>query len=180
MRNDNITKWADELATTTEKQATGALVLVNRSKTKAYCCLGFGSCVTMGDVKIEEPDDAAFDFASTDHFVDDEAAETIKVGEAEVVDLAPREFIEWLGYVLPESETGVSFDVYPDWPTNLLLRSNQDKADAERGGDDLHDGTGGPLTSESLATLNDNGFTFTQIADIIRHFGLSDNILGNR
>lgn len=67
--------------------------------------------------------------------------------------LAPREFIEWLGLDIPEeasqqTETGCDITLDCTW--------------LPRGGDRK------PVTA---AWLNDNGFTFKQIADLFRHFG---------
>lgn len=178
MKNENITKWAHDLATTDVKQGTGALVLINPEGTKAYCCLGFGACITMTGVKVTLPDAEARYQAVDGHSVDDQPAAVVDVGEGEITDLAPREFVEWLGYS-PAALAGSSWDIFPDWPTNLRVRSGIDQIERESGGNRNADGTGLPLVHKTLASLNDDGFTFAQIADVINHFGLCDEIQGS-
>lgn len=175
MKNDNITKWADDLRTTTERQTDGALAkkidIGADAEVIGYCCIGFGCTFSAPDIRIEWPDDA------------DDTDDALKgvFGGHRVDDLAPIEFMEWLGYDTHHwsMDQGAAFDIHPDWPTRLRVRSEYDKRDSMLGGDATADHLGKHLVSVSLAGLNDDGVTFAQIADIIHHFGLSDDPTGN-
>lgn len=166
MRNANITKWADELSTTNEQQVTGALCQVGIRGDAAYCCLGFGSTL-VPNLYITMP--SAMKIADSD----DNHAKAL-FGATEADGLAPPEFMEWLGYVM-DDDPGQR-DVYFDFPDNLRVRSAEDRDAANEGGDVGYDEEGAWLPNLTAADANDSGFTFAQIADIIHHFGLADDI----
>lgn len=164
MKNDNITKWADELDATDAAQTKNKLCLVEPDGTKKFCCLGFGSTL-VPDLPVQWP-------MPTEH-MDNPAL----FGEVGAQDVAPREFMEWLGYTIPASRGDGGdpwqWDVFPDWPADIRHphpdEHERHPSEPEREGILFTEST-------SLANLNDEGFTFKQIADIIRHFGLRDSI----
>lgn len=148
MKNANITAWVNDLATTDAEQAQGALCYTDPEGRKAYCCLGKGSTLVPG-LQIFEPERGDSEY--------DTSVVKVKFGDAQEDDLAPREFMEWLGY-----EEGVksecAFNVFVDFP-DYLTSPNDTK-----------------LRYFGAADLNDAGFTFAQIADVIRYFGLHDKV----
>jgi hypothetical protein len=81
--------------------------------------------------------------------------------------LPPAQWYDWLGVPVNEfSRRSVKhgLDLYIDWPAPLTQRPNDH-------------GWSGPYLSASLgtaATLNDQGFTFRQIADILDYFGVKE------
>lgn len=163
MKNDNIMKWADDLAATTEAQGTGAMCVIEDDGKKHYCCLGLGSAISAPGIPVVSFHDG-FKFA---------------FGAAQADGLAPIEFVEWLGYTVEPNEVGAvtkQFDVYFDFPTGMRVRSMQDKNAECDGGTTESDHLGGFLSEHTAATLNDDDFTFEQIADVIRHFGLADSL----
>lgn len=178
MKSDNITKWAHDLRTTVERQATGALAMrldVGEVKDSVgYCCIGFGCTVSAPGIAIRWPDES-------EDFIDDGDPTRARFGTHAVDDLAPIEFMEWLGYDADHwnMDRESAYDIHPDWPTNLRERSAQDVAAKDDGGSNRYDHQGKHLVSVSLAGLNDDGVTFAQIADVIHHFGLSDDPTGN-
>lgn len=70
--------------------------------------------------------------------------------------MAPIEFIDWLGLHQYTSTRLGNYDIRLDIPTDLIDR------DAV------------PLKRLTCSRLNDQGFTFPQIADLIDYFGLSE------
>lgn len=170
MRNENITVWADDLATTTEQQCTGHLAMVDSDGHKAYCCLGFGSMKVPG-LQIKFPEPADFAYA--------EQERAGRFGVMELEGLAPVEFMTWLGYTVT-SQSQRQFEVYFDIPPNWRIRSYEDVSTQSAGGNRDFDHTADLMMVEaSAAVMNDDGHTFRQIADMIRYFGLSDDIVPN-
>lgn len=176
MRNDNITAWANGLIATSDKQAEGHLCVVNRETgERQFCCLGWGSAYLVPGLEIHWPE--GDDFTAYDEHglaVGMRDEESVQFGAAAVNGCAPREFIEWLGYTPEPYQQGApnEWDVYLDIPHDLRVRPQYDKPD------DPMDHTS-PLFDDALemltltcATLNDEGFTFAQIGDLIRYFGL--------
>jgi hypothetical protein len=167
MFNFNILTWANELATTDKEQAPGALCLAFSDGRKSYCCLGLGSTL-VPDMKISKPM----------FYTLDRAVPQVKVGfgklKADV--LAPIEFMSWLGYDMSEKSADTDYDVYFDIPDSITERSSFDREAEGDGGNPDYDETCGLLRKNSAASLNDDGLTFAQIADIIRYFGLSDEV----
>lgn len=179
MFNENIIKWATTLKETDAQQGAGALCLVGSTGERAYCCLGLGSTL-VPNMPIREP-----------IFVEHLGVETmihtehphLKVcfGNEGVDALAPIEFMEWLGYDMsgegePQWRTHAEFDVYIDFPEALRERNVEDLSEEGMGYDREYDSEGNSLAGNSCASLNDDGFTFTQIGDLILFFGLSDRV----
>lgn len=97
MKTPNMMAWCDELATTTDPQATGGLVkdvtpIDSREIRLGYCCLGIGE-------KKVDPDSHRLD-------------------PQEGFGLPSRTFIDWLG--ITESAQPVASDPVVDWPRALL------------------------------------------------------------
>lgn len=135
MNTDNIKTWTERLRDPQLKQARATLCMLHPDDTRSYCCLGLGSTLVP-----DMPAKVAFDGSS------------LLFGETQNENLAPREFIEWLGLKMPFSR---SADITIDMP-RLPLHDTPDRY----------------LYHLSCASLNDCGFTFPQIADLIDHFGL--------
>jgi len=168
MRNQNITQWADDLATTKERQARASLCIEYVGEQKEYCCLGLGSTlVPKMQIKQVGTGDLTPDGRSKFAF-----------GRTGATSLAPYEFMVWLGYdeddLIP-FDAG-EYDVYFDIPYSIKERSIDAQNNAAFDDDPSLDGSGVPLVNNSAASLNDDGFTFKQIADVIRYFGLSDEV----
>lgn len=72
---------------------------------------------------------------------------------------APYAFIEWLGFSAG-SHLG-EWDLSVDWTSGLHLPTTTRRGRLYK--DDL----------DSVAALNDAGFTFAQIADVVEYFGVS-------
>lgn len=148
MKNENITRWVNDLATTDAEQAQGALCYIDAEGRTAYCCLGKGSML-VPDMPTLFPD-----FGDPDYDVN---ASKVRFGYDREDDLAPREFMKWLGYE-EGIDTECSFNVFIDFP------------------EDLRDPKDTVLHYFGAADLNDSGFTFAEIADVIRYFGLQDKV----
>lgn len=169
MRNTNITKWADDLSATNLRQVAGVLARADDVVAGyGYCCLGFGCQISAPGI------------TATPTEVDRGISQLL-FGRERADGLAPIEFIEWLGYDTDEIPSGLvssQYDVYFDFPTELRTRSHEDYNREHEGGDRDHDDHGSLMfNSVSASTLNDEGFSFAQIADIIRHFGLCDTVV---
>ena len=77
--------------------------------------------------------------------------------------LAPRQFIEWLGLepcVLPDGRVKGEQDVCLGWPEYNVFDARTTTA------------AGAALAGLTCSALNDVGFTFPQIADLIDYFGV--------
>lgn len=150
MNEENFRAWLNEMWTTDKPQATGNLcALTNEGADYAlgYCCLGLGSMLVPNIV--------------THNFVDEESGSIEKVafGDEGCDELAPAEFIEWLGFTHGSAH---QYDLRVDWDESLRVPNGgfyEDSSD---------------LTS--AASLNDSGFNFKQIADIFNHFGVRNVI----
>lgn len=175
MKNDNITTWCDALATTEERQVTGALAKVidegSDSGKVGFCCLGFGTCEVMGHhITVSTG-------RLIDHHHPEDVDEDTTLYLDGVTETAPFVFRQWLGLIPEDADEyervltidgrenrwAEQKDVFIDWPT----------------GEDAYphahavQGHGVPvLLHSSCADLNDEGFTFAQIADVVRYFGL--------
>lgn len=155
VNQESLTRWLDDLAHTTAPQCQGALskqVLVNAD---GDLIDAFGApkvgycCLGRGDVVRG---------ATTEGHRTEERA------------LAGRGFLDWLGFDMTEhddnthecagSECDCEFDLWVAWPDEYRVLLGEDiVADVATG-----------------AGLNDGGFTFKQIADIFRYFGVSDRV----
>lgn len=110
---------------------------------EGYCCLGIG-CVVAGIEAVSDFDRHAF-------------------GEHRCDSLAPYEFMEWLGISYDPEYSDQEFDLVIDWPEEMTLRVSRYSSS------DIQAEYSGVWT---LAKLNDSGFTFAQIADVIEYFGI--------
>lgn len=176
MWNDNIKKWVDDLLTTTDAQVDGKLCEVeyrgdpvdgDPKRHVGYCCLGKGSTLVP---KIEQ-------FWPDDDYPD---GGTVYFGARRAGQLAPREFMEWLGYNVSAdvlaSRTS-EWDVFIDFPVDMRIRSGYDRNKSDVGGDRMNDMYGEFIRENmSCANLNDADFTFKQIGMLIKHFGLYDDL----
>lgn len=158
---DHVRTWVAALRDPEAKQATGRLAkFIDDEGTVGYCCLGLGS-------KIAGIKECAFNEDDADlSELEDEPA--FEYGEDHSTELAPVEFKAWLGYeVTPDEESG---DVY----LNCGVTMQGKVSDGE-----TVDGVWAPIDPPvierlSLAELNDDGWTFAQIADCINYFGLEE------
>lgn len=166
MMNDNIRAWIEQMRTTTEEQAQQHLAVcrhdeVTGQRVIGYCCLGLGS-KELADVNVQ--------------IVDEGMNETVYMNQMQ--DLAPVAFRVWLGvldeegYVMND-ESDVSID-YPlravDYSDPGLTRLANLRQQGHGGSPTYTPPLVGALMS--AASLNDAGFTFAQIADVVAYFGL--------
>lgn len=154
--NENIKTWTTALRDPSLRQTQGKLCRIDPDTgTPSYCCLGVAASIAP-DVEMSEPcDDPDCDFYDCHGHSD-----TVLFNGVE--DLLPAEVAGWLG-VEPDGEM---IDLVPDWGDRLLALRTQ-------GGDPaVQPVTRGPerMGSQTLATLNDHGLTFPQIADLIDYF----------
>lgn len=164
-RTERIRAWCDVLWEGTYEQGKGHLAAstvtfhedADPTVTVGYCCLGVGCLV-----------------AGVRHEVETNPSERL-VEEGDPLgnfgdgytDLAPPEFMDWLGLPVGNSigrETNGS-DVYIDIPVGMPKQGLEDAGSAFQQ-------TQGQITA---AGLNDSGFTFPQIADLIWYFGLVEH-----
>ena len=157
MNEANIKAWVQNLRTTTLKQGKNHLCEVDPKGGRHFCCLGVGSKQ-----------------AGVPHQVNEET-HMLEFGDEHADNLAPYEFMVWLGLVPHSVETDVAqhgepldvedgYDVHLDYPYEIRNLRQQGKEFSASAG-----------TFSSLSTaasLNDSGFTFAQIADMIDYFGL--------
>lgn len=174
MRTDNMTTWANGLLTTTDKQADGTMCRQFASGRKEFCCLGWGSTL-VPNMPIRWEDANLIGKDPDFHY-------EIGFGEAGTAGLAPIEFMEWLGYDMSEVENrSGAWDVFIDFPEGLRVRPDYDT----RGEALDHESpyfTDAVLmrTNMTCASLNDSGFTFAQIGDLLLYFGITDEINPNK
>lgn len=150
MNITRIREWTTTLRSGRFQQTDGVLAKVEEDATTYHCCLGVGceiANVTKDVHEYEYEDDVEEGRMN---------AEThVYYGKDPTEDLAPQEFVEWLGLTMPPGSPGVDLPI--DIPIDHLGRRDRE---------------GVMSVSWSCAGLNDQGFTFTQIADIIDYFGL--------
>lgn len=148
MNIEHVAEWVRVMRTTTKPQAQEALVkIIDGDGTLGYCCLGLGAVECLGFQPIW----------------DDGLEVGDKLTVAGVTDLAPREFVKWLGLYPTTDDIRTEFDIWINWPRGMIDREGH----WFRPDDGAHRQTG--LT---CASLNDAGFTFAQIADIVEFFGI--------
>ena len=164
MKNDNILAFAQNLQTTDKIQAGGTLVrkvpVRDDLEAVGFCCLGVQS-VDLGFIHIHEG----------------QGCLRLENGHQMPMALAPRALAEWLGFDVPEQDPEDSqYNFEVDWDEDLSTPPYASD-----------DGTRYVYTEpdggiDTLAALNDqmkpnmvdHEFTFAQIGDIVRHFGLKD------
>lgn len=150
MNIDNINTWIAELRTTTHGQAYGKLCLMHSTSdgaVKDFCCLGLGSTLVPG-MEITWPSEESQGIFQPYTYAP-------MFGKGRQSGLAPYEFIEWLGLdVMDPKQYLNTYIVRFDFPDNMRTRS------------------GSHLRDMGAHQFNDAGFTFSQIADLIEHFGL--------
>lgn len=156
MNAEHVAEFVTLLRTTDAPQCQGHLA-EDDGRTRAYCCLGLGSEKAAGVefvIKMDYNDEEDNEYPNPKG-----ALAVANSGEWE---LAPPEFIEWLG--LPEELGGRDI---------LLDIGREIGALYQQGTEHTQHHTQPLLAGIGLATLNDSGCTFAQIADCIEYFGLS-------
>lgn len=151
VNQEKINEWTAALRSGKYKQAIGVLAA---SQQDTYCCLGL-LCVLSGGEVVDNPDLVETGVPGAAN------PKAIEMGGQKYEGLPPVEMVEALGFdlrdalVVEQSFNALPvWDMHPDWGDVM-------------GQDDE------PLQSEhSIAALNDGGFTFEQIADIIDYFGV--------
>lgn len=138
LNDDHLEIWLRTLETTDKPQVKAHLCAVDDDNQVGFCCLGIGSVLAglvpeWSDVDPSAPGNYAY--------LADEA------------DLAPVEFITWLG-LEPEDEGG-AYDIILDYTHEMP------KAEPDYG-----------VWMLRASSLNDWGLTFPQIAQMIRYFGV--------
>lgn len=134
MNLDNVKTWVAALRDPNNHQVRGAL-----RRDAGHCCLGLGYELSGGTLnrisRYQELWTTPSGYSS----------------------LPPTTFHEWLGV---RSRSGLTDDVYLDWPEDLPFREHEFVPDPQH---------------VNLAGLNDDALlTFPQIADLIDYFGLRD------
>lgn len=147
MKNENTAALVAALRSGEYVQGTGHLVTRQDNGDPAYCCLGVGSVVA--GVRRGYYD------GESGQWVDD-------FGMFDGCrDLAPEPLIEWLGLSINDRDMEDGWTVYLDWPEHMSVRSGTTNGVSPAA-----------ASVDQLATLNDGGFTFDQIADLIEYFGV--------
>jgi len=127
-----------------------------------WCCLGIG-CEVAGVEAVPLSEWGPDGTETTLQFM---------FGKQEAMMLAPAELVEWLGFTIPMKNPGTGYDFAIDWPrdqkepwrwaTPYNVAFNYTEyvmIDAD---------------TATLSALNDEGFTFAQIADLIDYFGIKE------
>lgn len=153
MNIDHTRTWTTALRDPSLNQTTGILTEVLIEGGRAHCCLGVG-CVTMG--LDGRPDGQA-----------------IMYGAERAAGLPPKEFHAWLGLLTEQQirsdQPFGSKDVGIDWGEvgELLTYDARNQYVSDTPGEVKR------LKQIGCAGLNDScHLTFSQIADVIDHFGL--------
>lgn len=145
VNEENLALWLEALRSGKYEQTDSRLAVKYPDGPIRYCCLGVG-CEVAGVERIDVTDDEG---KPTGEYA---------FGKVQATDLAPLDFIEWLG-LSPDATTG---DVFIDWPDEyaLLSRQEQDSILLTR-------------DSMSCANMNDSfDMSFEQIADMLAYFGV--------
>lgn len=172
----HVAEFVTLLRNTEAKQANGTLC-AKTEEGYAYCCLGLGSKymgltheTVMGRARemqfilpVEDDDDRTYSA------------------------LPPSEFAEWLigpeGVQQSLEDTygehaadvvlrDLAWDFAVDWPEGMVI-IQRDYPDDE----DWYEVSVAHGDITSLATLNDAGFTFAQIADLVDYFGIRKGVM---
>jgi hypothetical protein len=145
---DNQRAWVDALRSGKFKQGVGALKKF-RDDVPTYCCLGVATELT-GFAGEETEETGLVYFTRPGESEDDSGYVSFPFAEVR----------EWLG---DNNTGGMSGDIYLDVPDEIAkLPSPRGLVDA------IFYNTG-------VSVLNDDGFTFDQIADCIEYFGVRDS-----
>lgn len=152
VNQEKINEWTAALRSGKYKQATGVLAAKEQD---TYCCLGL-LCVLNGGEVVENPNfEAGFLNLST--------RKVIKMDGHQYDSLPPIEMVDALGLdrrdaFVSEQDGEVEqlavWDMYPDWG-DVTGRDGEQFS-----------------VEHAIAALNDSGFTFEQIADIVDYFGV--------
>lgn len=154
MNERHIKAWTERLRHPEQnvRQGERRLCIMPEEGIYYMCCLGVGADMVPSVVR--------------ESYGDPETGETLSYDG--VSTLAPRSFIEWLGldFTADSSRDDEGYDLYVDWPEGL------DYSTRGEGSMDDYQPYFIDTNTGSLAALNDSGFTFKQIADIIDYFGV--------
>lgn len=171
VNEDHFNQWLAAMRDPASVQGEGMLCEW-KPESKGYCCLGLGSTLVPG-LRIE------FNLHSDDESLDEEGADpegrigSVSFGSDGATELAPREFIEWLGLPYSPIRAGwhppapaQDYDIFPDYPLGLAVQgSAPDSVQRTDPGETL-------MAAASASMMNDSGFTFPQIADVFAYFGI--------
>lgn len=160
MNDEHLKQWTNKLRSGTIPQANGVLAKPTDSDQMAMCCLGVG-CAEMGYEVIPK----AGEFAFLDP---DEPGRSYDA-------LPPMKFHAWLGLLSEESQENwadltMTGDVFIDWPEGMAFIGEVIESDT--GANAVHPVDANEAEVGGCAELNDHGFTFEQIADLVDYFGV--------
>lgn len=142
----NFSLWVDELATTDKPQAEGKLC-------------GYVKDAS-GNQKRDSNGDLIIGYCCLGigyDMMEDKDPAYAEYLEPNRASYPPPEFLKWLGLRYDYQ----SDDVVIDWPPDLIARPGE-----------FDDGDPMEQHLPGGADLNDNGFTFAQIADVLGYFGI--------
>ena len=154
---ENQKLWVEELRSGRWRQADGYLKLEGEEG-PAHCCLGVAAELS-GRASMRQAG-SVFHFSGT-HYSDNHEYDTFP----------PYSVMEWiLGREIPVEGTDYSSDKDPRIDlgpvAGLLMQGDKHSLSYNPGWNP------GPIGSLTCAGLNDSGFTFNQIADMIEYFGV--------
>lgn len=153
MNQENFDLWCNALTSGAYPQAKGYL-----KRGGGYCCLGVG-CKVMG-LDQRGPISGIVQFRDPADVNAEDWFES----------MPPLAFHVWLGTLTQEQADRLrvrgtqAADVRINWPDDIKIRGD--------GNDPLTSATKAAVVN-SCSGLNDQGFTFSQIVDLMRHFGIS-------
>ncbi len=167
--NAHFDQWVDSLATTTLPQAQSRLVTINweSGKPEGYCCMG-QACTLVPGLSLTVNEEDTSDWADADgSTVYDEVGWYGQWSET-----APPELLDHLGISHDASE----HDIYVDLPEEYAMTQGKKVVNIQTG-----EATSSGSSSErrlGCSVLNDTyDLTFSQIADVLRYFGIKDTVL---
>lgn len=158
MNQENFDKWCEVLTSGTIPQANGALVYVDEDGHLGMCCLGVGMKVMGEDPIIEQSMERGYNIRT------DEEGEPVVTNS-----LPSMDFMAWLGLITQEQadnfvNEGVYYSDVEIGFHDFDVFVDEDTTD-----------TTSILTTDwtTCAALNDGGFTFSEIVDCMRYFGIA-------
>lgn len=161
--NENIKTWTAALRDPSLRQTTAKLCRLDDDDNESFCCLGVAASLTP-NMEIVPPHRCDCGPSCENDRCPYHGEPVVYFDNEE--DLLPPRAVAWLGL---SDTVDSAVDLEPDWPQEIGELCQQGHR-LESGDEPVHYSSPEPLRGLTLASLNDSGFTFSQIADIIDYF----------
>lgn len=165
---ENQRTWIAELRSGARNQTKSVLKRVGADGEVSFCCLGVAAELSDTCVQRRDEYDERVGFLPANRITDQLGNE---VSPYET--LPPGEVLVWLGiaHEARVASSDITVDV-PDEMRHLREQGTEDLCMRYYRDLDPDDDDRATLTYLSAASMNDDGFTFDQIADVFEYFGL--------